>query len=160
MAEEKKRIAIIRIRGLVGVNPKIRDTLKLLRLYKKNFCVVVPNTKSFTGMLDKVKDFTTFGEIDKQTFTKLLLKRGRLPGRKPFTEEYLKEKLNIDIKTFVDDFFEFKRELKDIPGLKLFFRLQPPKGGFERAGIKKSYAVGGSLGYRGKDINKLIEKML
>ena len=39
------------------------------------------------------------------------------------------------------------------------FRLHPPKGGFERRGIKKTFKEGGVLGYRGKEIIKLIEKM-
>ena len=160
MTEAKQRIAVIRIRGQVGINPRIKDALKSLRLYKKNYCIVVPNTPSYLGAIKKVKDFTTFGEIDKTTFTKLLQKRGKLAGNKPLTDNYLKSKLNIDIKTFVEDFFAFKRELRDIPGFKLFFRLHPPVGGFERAGIKKAYAVGGALGYRGKDINKLIGRMI
>jgi len=158
--KEKQRIVIVRVRGLAGVNPRIKDALKSLRLYRKNYCIVIPNTPSYFGAIAKVKDFTTFGEIDKATFTKLLQERGRLPGNKPLTEDYIKQKLKVDTKTFVEEFFAFKRELKDIPGFKLFFRLTPPKGGFERAGIKKSYAVGGALGYRGKDINKLVARMV
>ena len=55
---------------------------------------------------------------------------------------------------------EGKKELKDIPGLKRFFRLRPPEKGFERKGIKKTYAVGGVLGYRKDKINELIMRML
>ena len=157
---ENKRLVVVRVRGLAGVNPRIKDALKSLKLYRKNYCVIVPSTPSYNGAIAKIKDFTTFGEIDKTTCTKLLQKRGRLPGNKPLTDDYVKEKLKIDLKAFVDDFFAFKRELKDIPGFKLFFRLTPPKGGFERAGIKKSYAIGGALGYRGKDINKLVQRMI
>ncbi len=40
------------------------------------------------------------------------------------------------------------------------YRLSPPKGGFERKGIKTAFAVGGVLGYRGDAINALIQKML
>ena len=42
--------------------------------------------------------------------------------------------------------------------IKKVLRLHPPRQGWEA--IKKSYATGGSLGYRGKEINALIEKML
>ncbi|MBD3263274.1 50S ribosomal protein L30 [Candidatus Woesearchaeota archaeon] len=157
---DKQIIGVVRVRGKVNLNPRIKTALKSLKLYKKNCCVIVPNKQSYLGAIKKVKDFTTFGEIDKTTFTKLLQKRGRLAGNKALTDDYMKKKLNIDIKTFVDDFFAFKRSLKDIPGFKLFFRLTPPKGGFERKGIKKSYAVGGALGYRGKDINKLVARMI
>jgi len=112
------------------------------------------------GMIEKIKDFVTFGELDKETFTKLLKARGRLAGNKPLTEDYLKSKINSDFQKFSDDFVAFKTELKIIPGIKQFFRLHPPIGGFERQGIKKTFAEGGALGYRGKEINKLLQRMI
>ncbi|MBW2996888.1 uL30 family ribosomal protein [Candidatus Woesearchaeota archaeon] len=56
---------------------------------------------------------------------------------------------------------EQKRGKKDREGkLRKDFHLQPPKGGFERKGIKHSYTQGGALGYRGDKINALIKKMI
>ncbi|MBW2996086.1 uL30 family ribosomal protein [Candidatus Woesearchaeota archaeon] len=43
---------------------------------------------------------------------------------------------------------------------KKFFRLHPPRKGFERKGIKLPFKVGGALGYRGNKINDLIKKMI
>lgn len=40
------------------------------------------------------------------------------------------------------------------------YRLSPPRGGFERKGIKKPFTTGGVLGYRKDAINALIQKML
>ena len=37
------KIAVIRIRGRAGVTKKVNDTLDMLRLYKQNGCVIVPN---------------------------------------------------------------------------------------------------------------------
>src|SRR3989344_6211467 len=52
-----------------------------------------------------------------------------------------------------------KRGEKDAEGkLKPFFRLSPPRKGFERKGIKVPYKLGGALGDRGKDINELIKR--
>ncbi len=153
-------IAIVRVRGDANLNPHVRKTMKLLKLYAKNTCIIVPNTEDFLGMIRRVKDFTTFGEISAETFLKLLQKRGRLAAGKPVTDDYLKQKLKLDMKQFTDEFFAFKQKLESIPGIKTFFRLHPPTGGFERGGIKKNYAEGGALGYRAKDINKLIERMI
>ncbi|MBW2991144.1 uL30 family ribosomal protein [Candidatus Woesearchaeota archaeon] len=44
--------------------------------------------------------------------------------------------------------------------LKKFFLLHPPRGGFERKGVKTPFKKGGALGYRGAKINDLIKKML
>jgi large subunit ribosomal protein L30 len=54
-----------------------------------------------------------------------------------------------------------KRGRKDKDGkLKKYFLLHPPRGGFERKGIKTPFTTGGALGYRGVKINDLIKKML
>lgn len=155
-----KRIAVIRVRGRVDVPEDIESTLYLLRLRRTNYCVVIDNRDSYMGMLRKVKDWVTWGEIRPDVFKILLLKRGRLKGNKRLTEEYIKEKLGISIDEFVKEFFEFKRELKDIPNLKPFFRLHPPRKGYGRKGIKQHFKVGGALGYRGEKINDLILRMI
>ena len=43
---------------------------------------------------------------------------------------------------------------------KPFFNLHPPRGGFERKGIKTPFTMGGVLGDRNDKINELIKKML
>lgn len=155
-----KRIAVIQIRGVIGVKETIKTTLNLLRLYKKNSCVIINETPSFMGMLESLRDQVTWGEIDKETFRLLLEKRGRLPGNMLMTEEYLKKSLNLSFDQFAEQFLTNKKELKDIPGLKQFFRLTPPTKGFEDKGTKKQFSMGGALGYRKENINDLIRRML
>ncbi|MFH1972872.1 MAG: 50S ribosomal protein L30 [archaeon] len=154
------RIAIVRIRGKNHLQTKVADTLKMLRLYKPNGCVVVPNNPVYIGMIKKVKDYITWGEIDKETFELLIKKRGKVTGDKSLTEEYLKDKAKTSFDTFVVDFMDGKKELKEIPGLKPFFRLTPPSQGYERKGIKKPFSLGGALGYRKEKINVLIKRMI
>lgn len=156
----QNKIAIVRVRGRMNIKKKIDDTLKMLRLYDKNNCVIIDETKSNIGMMQKIKDYITWGEIDAKTFNLLLTKRGKLPGNKSLTEEYLKEKLNMGFDSFSKDFFDSKKKLKDIPGVKLVFRLRPPSKGFERKGIKKPFSMGGALGYRKEKINELIQRMI
>ncbi len=141
-----KKIAMIRIRGLTGIRKEIRDTLNLLRLYKKNFCVIIPDLPVYVGMIKKVKDYVTYGEINAETEKELFGKRGQeYKGR-------LKDsKGKIEYKKFV--VFGNKK-------YKPFFRLNNPKGGFERKGIKMPFSQGGVLGYRGDKINELIRKMV
>ena len=154
------KIIIVRISGKQGLTEQIKSTFKLLRLYKKYNCVVVPNSPQYIGMIKKVNDFITWGEVDEKTLKQLLEKRGRLPNNIQLTEEYTKEKTKLSINDFTKEVFQGKKELKDIPGLKLSFRLHPPKGGFERKGTKQPYSTGGVLGYRKEKINELIQKMI
>ncbi len=46
------------------------------------------------------------------------------------------------------------------PGKKMFFRLNPARGGLGRRGIKASFASSGALGDRKEKINELIRKMI
>ena len=71
----KEKLAVIRIRGLTGVRRDIDASLKKLRLYKKNYCVVVPKNEGYLGMIEKVKDYVTWGEIEGETYNALLEKR-------------------------------------------------------------------------------------
>lgn len=157
---ENKKIAIIRVRGLNKLKSKIEDTMKMLRLYNKNNCIIVDVNESMLGMINKIKDYITWGEADQETIKLLLEKRGRTSGNKALTEEYLRSKTKYGYDEFAKAFFESKIKLRDVPGLKPYFRLMPPRGGFERHGIKVHYSMGGSLGYRKEKINDLIKKMI
>lgn len=152
-------MAVIRIRGRVGVRREAKDTLKMLRLHRKHHAVIIDDRPSYKGMLKKVADYVTWGEITPETLALLLRKRGELSGGKKLTDEYVKEKLGLSgINELAKAIFEGKLTLKDVPGLKPVFRLHPPKGGF-KGSTKKHYKAGGELGYRGIAINDLIKRM-
>lgn len=155
-----KRVAVIRIHGGAKLRHDVVKTFDLLKLYKKHTCIVVPANAIYAGMINKIKDFSTWGEVSPEVFRKLLEKRGRLPGNKQLTEAYLKEKTGLGFDAFVTEFFEGTKELKDVPGLKPFFKLCPPLKGFERKGIKMPFSMGGVMGYRKEFINDLLERML
>lgn len=66
-----------------------------------------------------------------------------------------------EIDTEVLKLLEEKRGIKDQDGkFKKHFHLHPPRGGFERKGIKHSFTQGGAIGYRGNKMIKLIKKMI
>jgi len=68
------KIAVVQIRGTVRTGSKIKDTLKLLRLTKKNSCVLLENNPVYLGMLVKLKDFVTWGEVNNETLKSLIEK--------------------------------------------------------------------------------------
>jgi len=151
---------IVRLRGRVDVPPDVEATLKLLRLTRKYTAVIYPKTDSIDGMLDVVKDWVTWGEIQAETLKKLILERGRAVGNKPLNEERIKELFGMDVDELVNALIEgriFWHKLED--KVKPVFRLHPPKGGFKKS-IKKPLGSGGELGYRGEAINELINKMV
>jgi large subunit ribosomal protein L30 len=154
-----KMLAVIRIRGSIRVKKKLNATMEMLRLFRVNHMVLIPEEKQSKKMAEKVKDYVTFGEINAETLEKVLSKRGLLKGNKKLTLEFLKEKKINSFKELAEKIISREMKLKDLE-IKPVFRLRPPKKGFERAGIKKAFSVGGALGYRAADINRLINKMV
>ena len=151
--------AVIRVRGQPDVSYDIEYTMGLLGVNRVNHCAIVPENASTKGMLQKVKDYTTYGEINAETLAQLIRVRGRLSGDRMITDEYLAA--NSEFKT-VDDLakaiIENDYRMKDVEAAKPVFRLHPPVKGYE--GNKRSYKNGGALGYRGEAINDLIARML
>src|SRR3989344_2722744 len=74
----KEKLAVVLVRGMVKVVKPVKETLAMLNLHRKNHCVVIDNTPVYKGMLIRVKDYITWGEIDDATFAELVQKRGQL----------------------------------------------------------------------------------
>ena len=68
---------VIRIRGTTGVKQGIASTLEMLRLNRISHAVLVDENPSYKGMLQKAKDYITWGEVDLETLTELVEKRGK-----------------------------------------------------------------------------------
>lgn len=150
--------AVIRVRGRTGIKKNIADNLNMLNLTRISHAVVIPETPSYDGMLQKGKDYITWGEVSEDTLKELISVRGRLPGDKRVTDEYVKENTDYSsVDELATAIFNQEITMKDA-GLKPIFRLNPPRKGYE--GTKKPYTKGGSLGYRSENINELIEKMI
>ncbi len=115
-------IAAVRVRGMIGTEQSTEDTLRMLQLYRKNFCVILKDEPHIKGMLMKVKDFITWGELDDETTKLLQKKQGKLAHK--------------------------------------YHRLNNPRKGFGRKGIKIPFIKGGALGDRKEKINDLIKRMI
>ncbi len=140
-----KKVAVVLIRGTTRAPHFVCRALEVLNLHRVNHAVVVVDTPAIKGMIMKVKDYVTWGEITEETFAELLGKRGELyQGRlQDSKKKYHYRVLKVNGKSY-----------------KPCFRLNPPTKGFGRKGTKVAYAASGGLGYRGEAINDLIKRML
>jgi len=68
-------IAVIRIKGQVGLKKEIVETLNRLRIRKKYSCVIIDENPVNLGMLKRVKEFVAYGKIDEPTLKELTEKR-------------------------------------------------------------------------------------
>jgi large subunit ribosomal protein L30 len=151
--------AVIRVRGSVTVKSDILDTLKMLRLNRVNHCVIIPESDTYLGMLQKVKDYVTWGEIKPEVLAKMIIHRGKLVGDNKITDKFIKANSDFkSIMSFSKAITSGEIRYQDLKDIKPLIRLHPPKKGYE--GVKKSFQAGGALGYRGDKINTLIDRMI
>ena len=139
------KIAVVLVRGLVNVTQTVKDTLAMLKLTRKNTCVVVESNPVMMGMIKKAKDYITWGEISEETYKELVAKRGVewLGPTQDSKKKYNYKTLEVEGKHY-----------------KPYFRLNPPTKGFGRKGIKMPFNKGGALGPRADKMNDLIMRML
>ena len=141
-----KKICVIRIRGQVGIDKKVKETLDRLRLRRKYSCIVINPTKEQSGMIKKMRNFVAFGEMKKDMLEKLIEKRG----------QPINKKKKIDVKKAVEE-LEKGKKYEEL-NLKPFFRLHPPRGGIDS---KLHFGKGrGVLGDNKEHINELVRRML
>jgi large subunit ribosomal protein L30 len=113
------KLAIIKIRGAIKASSEVVSTLGMLRLYRKNYCVVIDDTPSNKGMISKVKDYVTWGSISDELLAALKQKfkekkffnlqppiggYGRGGIKKPFPKGALgnrAEKINLLLKRMI-----------------------------------------------------------
>ncbi len=147
-----KRIAVVKVRGSIGVPQKVRETMQMIGLDRVNHCAIIDDRKNYLGMLQKAKDYITWGEPSPDALRLLLRKRGRISD-----ELVAKATKYKTLDEFIGAFMKFEAELSDL-GIGKTFRLSPPRKGY--ASTKKQFAKNGSLGNRGDKINSLLVRMI
>ncbi len=151
--------AVVRIRGKVRRSAPVTDTLRMLSLTRQNHCVLVREDPAIRGMVQRVKDFVTWGEVSPEVLARVLLKRGRTAGDGRVNDAYVKANSRFkSIWDLAQAITKGEAGLTDVKGMKPVLRLHPPRGGFEAT--KRPYVDRGTLGYRGKDIDALLEQMV
>ncbi|MBU1111156.1 MAG: uL30 family ribosomal protein [archaeon] len=139
-------LAAVLVRGMNKVRTSVKDTLKMLNLNHTNQCVILNNSSINIGMLKKVKDYLTWGEIDDATLNELVEKCG---------EEFKAREADSKGKIKYNKYFEHNGKK-----VNKTFRLNPPRKGFGRKGVKVPFTMSGGLGYRGEKINDLLKRMI
>ncbi len=145
--KNKDTLLVVRVRGRIRIPTEVKDTLVMLRLYKVNYCVVLVHTPQVIGMINKVRDFVTWGNADDMIVDELFAKHGLL-YKGPLTDT--KKKI-----TYKGRYVEYKGNK-----YKKFFALGPPTKGYGKIGIKTIFSKGGALGNRAVKINDLVRRMM
>jgi len=166
---EQKLLFVMRLRGLIGMEPKTRHIMQVLRLLQINNGVFMRVNKATMNMLVKVDPYIMYGYPSLKSVKELIYKRGyaKIGGQRvPITdnkiiEDALGEKTKgaiICIEDLVHEIYTVGPNFKECAKFLWPFKMNCPTGGFAR--IRHHFVEGGDAGNREEYINSLISKML
>ena len=154
---KKMAYLVVRMRGTVNVPYWANTTLEGLNLSKKFRATIVPESTEYAGMLNRIRQLVTWCRVDNETVKDLLDRKGRKTSSQPLKESDLPGDYdNLD--KLASDIANDSVVLSKLNGIKPWFALSPPRGGFKKS-VKKQTTQNGILG-ENKLLIDLVKKMM
>jgi large subunit ribosomal protein L30 len=132
--------------------------MTLLKLDKKYRATILPAKDNTLGMLNKVKHYISWIELDTDLAKELLDKKARKSGYQKITPEDLKELGFNTVEDLAKALSDGTATLSKLKPLKPWFALSPPRHGFKRS-TKKLYGQKGVLGSN-KELGTIVRRMI
>lgn len=152
---------VVRMKGTVNIPNWAKTTLDNLHLQKKFRATLIPENEQTLGMLQKIKEVVAWTSVEESFIREFIEKKGRYSSSKLLssnTESKKDEKNAPDIDSMISDISKNESFLSKISGLKPWFALNPPKGGFKRKS-KTLYSQNGILG-ENHELLDLVKRMM
>ncbi|HKR72900.1 MAG TPA: uL30 family ribosomal protein [Candidatus Nitrosocosmicus sp.] len=152
---------VVRMKGTVNIPNWAQSTLDNLHLNKKFRATLVPENEQTLGMLRKIKEIVAWTSVEESFIREVVEKKGRYTSTKLLSsnkESQVDNEKVTDINKVVSDISKNESFLSKISGLKPWFALNPPKGGFKKKS-KVLYSQNGILG-ENRDLVELVRRMM
>jgi large subunit ribosomal protein L30 len=148
---------VVRMRGTVNIPYWANTTLESLNLVKKFRATIVPESDEYSGMLNRIRQLVAWCHVDNETVKDLLDKKGRKTASQPLKKTDLPKEYN-SLDKLASDIANDAVVFSKLNGVKPWFALNPPRGGFKKS-IKKQVPQNGILG-ENKLLIDLVKKMM
>lgn len=157
---------VVRIRGIIGVPPKQRKILQLLRLRQIHNATFVKLNKATITMLRLVEPYVAYGYPNLKTIRDLVYKRGfgkvnkqRVPiSENAVIEGALGKYGIICVEDLIHEIYTVGKHFKETANFLWPFKLSSPVGGFKKKLVH--FNEGGDAGNRGSKIHALVARMV
>ncbi|KAH8044513.1 hypothetical protein JL720_17064 [Aureococcus anophagefferens] len=161
---EGKLAFVIRIRGIIGMSPKVKKILQLLRLRQLHSGVFVKLTGATTKMLRLVEPYIAYGEPNLKSVRECIYKRGygkvnkkRVPiDNNAVVEDVLGKYDIICVEDLIHEIYTVGPHFREAANFLWPVKLSSPTGGFKAKLLH--YNEGGDA--TGRKIHELVKKML
>jgi len=162
---QAKLVFVVRIRGIVGLHPKPRKILQLLRLRQINNGTFIRLTKATAQMLKLIEPYITYGYPNVKTVRELVYKRGfakvgheRLPiTDNSIIEKHLGKHGIVCVEDVIHELYTVGPHFKEVNSFMWPFKLSAPTGGWRK--VTTHVVEGGDTGNREDKINSLVKRM-
>ncbi|MGD9672158.1 MAG: uL30 family ribosomal protein [Candidatus Nitrosocosmicus sp.] len=152
---------VVRMKGTVNIPNWAQSTLDNLHLQKKFRATLIPENEQTLGMLRKIKEIVAWTSVDEGFIREFVEKKGRHTSTKLLSSNK-ESQTNLenapDIDKVITDITKNESFLSKISGLKPWFALNPPRGGFKRKS-KVLYSQNGILG-ENRELVELVKRMM
>jgi large subunit ribosomal protein L30 len=151
-------VLVVNLHGLINTASPVRTTLIELGIGKRFAATVVRDDPATMGALKLCKDYVAWCPVDEPLLVSLLEARGKLSSVKRLDAPALKA---LGFKSHADLASKMLKQgwsLSSVSGLKPFFGLSPPRGGFKRSS-RRQFREGGVLGENPK-LPDIVRRMI
>lgn len=167
VAPHEKLVFVIRIRGIIGVSPKVKKILQLFRLRQLHNGVFIRINGATEQMLRLIEPYVAYGYPTLKSVKEIIYKRGfgKVSGQRiPLSTNAvigaaLGDKGIECIEDIVHEIYTVGPEFKAVSNFLWPVKLSSPTKGFFGKKLNH-HNENGSFGQSGDKINLLIKKML
>jgi len=164
---EEKLVFVMRVRGIIGVSPKVKKILQLLRLRQLHNGVFVRINAATIKMLRLIEPFIAYGYPNLKSVKDIIYKRGfgKVSGQRiPISDNSVIQAALGDkgikcIEDVIHEIYTVGPNFKAVSNFLWPVKMSSPRGGFHGK-MLNHHNEGGSCGQQGVKINNLIKQML
>jgi len=138
-------LLVVNLHGRINSSAPVRKSLNELWVAKKFSASVVSDDAPTLGMLRLCKDYLAWCPIDEGLLTDLLKRRGMVSGTRPLDENTLKSLGYRKHEDLAAKMVKDQLRLSAVKGVLPYFRLAPPRGGFQ-VSLRRQATERGMLG--------------
>ena len=151
-------LLVLNIHGKINSSASVRKALSELKVEKKFSASVVTDDPATVGMLRLCKDYVAWTPIEGELLTALFEKRGMVSTRSKLDVEALSAMGFKKYSDLADKMLNEHLRLSQVEGVRPFFRLSPPRGGFKTS-LRRQFSEKGILG-RNPKLPELVRRMI
>ncbi len=149
---------VLNLHGRINSSAPVRKALGELKVEKKFTATVVTDDAPTLGMLKLCKDYLAWAPLDRELLVALLKKRGMVSTTARLDDAALVSMGLKKHEELAEMMMKEELRLSEVKGIRPFFRLAPPKGGFKTS-LRRQFSEKGTLGSNPK-LSELVRRMI